>query len=153
MITIKTHNEESYMRILSIIFISVSILLSTGCSKGSQINGRSFKTALKSVKILKDRLPQEQRVAFELSFWAVRDQYKNNISDFLDQVDGKSPEALIESGKAVFEKRKQEGFKEYQQYATWDDMIRKYTQERMDQLSKKQKRDPRDKDNSVLYEL
>jgi len=153
MITIKTHNEESYMRILSIIFISVSILLSTACSKGSQINGRSFKTALRSVKMLKDRLPQEQRVAFELSFWAIRDQYKNNISDFLDQVDGKSPEALIESGKAVFEKRKQEGFKEYQQYATWDDMIRKYTQERMDQLSKKQKRDPRDKDNSVLYKL
>ncbi len=143
----------SYMRILSIIIISVSILLSTGCSKGSQINGRSFKTALKSIKGLKNRLPQEQRVAFELSFWAIHDLYKKDKSEFLDQVDGKTPDELIESGKAVFEKRKQEGFKEYQQYATWDDMIRKYTQERMDQLSKKPKKDPRDKDNSVLYEL
>ncbi|MBE0469022.1 MAG: hypothetical protein IBX55_05850 [Methyloprofundus sp.] len=141
------------MRILSIIIISVSILLSTGCSKGSQINGRSFKTALMSVKSLKNRLPQEQRVAFELSFWAIHDQYKQNNSEFLDQVDGKSPEALIELGKSVFEKRKQEGFKEYQQYATWDDMIRKYTQERMDQLSKSPKADPRDKDNNVIYKL
>jgi len=143
----------SYMRILSIIIISVSILLSTGCSKGSQINGRSFKTALMSVKSLKNRLPQEKRVAFELSFWAIRDQYKHNNSEFLDQVDGKSPDELIESGKAIFEKRKQEGFQEYQQYTTWDDMIRKYTQERMDQLSKKPKADSRDNDNSVLYKL
>ncbi|MDF1582724.1 MAG: hypothetical protein RQ733_04950 [Methyloprofundus sp.] len=141
------------MRILSIIIISVSILLSTGCSKGSQINGRSFKTALMSVKGLKNRLPQEQRVAFELSFWAIHDQYKQNNAEFLDQVDGKSPEALIELGKSVFEKRKLEGFKEYQQYATWDDMIRKYTQERLDQLSKKPKADPRDKDNNVIYKL
>jgi len=143
----------SYMRILSIIIISVSILLSTGCSKGSQINGRSFKTALRSIKGLKNRLPQEQRVAFELSFWAIHNQYKGNKSEFLDQVDGKTPEELIESGKTIFERRKQEGFQEYQQYATWDDMIRKYTQERMDQLSKRPKADPRDKGNSVIYKL
>ncbi len=143
------------MRVLSIIIISISILLSAGCSKGGQINGRSFKTALMSVKGLKNRLPQEQRVAFELSFWAIHDQYKQNNAEFLDQVDGKSPDEIIELGKTIFEKSKQEGFAEYQQYATWDDMIKKYTQERMDQLSKKIKIDPRDKarDNSVLYRL
>ena len=59
---------------------------------------------------------------------------------------------LISLGKEVFEKRKAEGFAEYQQYATWDDMIAKYTKERMEQNVKK-KRDPRDTENSVLYKL
>ncbi|WP_428354368.1 hypothetical protein [Methyloprofundus sp.] len=139
------------MRIFSIIFISFSILLSTGCSSGGEINGRSFKTALDSVKRIKGRLPQEKRIAFELSFWALRTAYRNN-SEFLDIVGGKSPDELIEVGKEVFETRKAEGFKEYQQYANWDDMIAKYAREREQQNIKK-KRDPRDKENSVLYKL
>ena len=139
------------MRILSIFIISFSILMSTGCSKGRQINGRSFKTALKSVSMIKDRLPQEQRIAFELSFWAIRTAYRNN-EEFLDIVDGKTPDELIEVGKEVFAKRKAEGFEEYKQYANWDEMIAKYTKERADQNSKK-KRDPRDAENSVLYKL
>lgn len=139
------------MRILSIIIISFSILMSTGCSKGSQINGRNFKTALMSVKMIKGRLPQEQRIAFELSFWAIRTTYRNN-SEFLDIVDGKTPDELIEVGKEVFEKRKADGFEEYQQYANWDEMITKYTQEREAQ-NVKRKRDPRDAENSVIYKL
>ena len=125
--------------------------MSTGCSKGSQINGRSFKTALMSVRMIKDRLPQEQKIAFELSFWAIRTAYRNN-KEFLDIVDGKTPDELIEVGKEVFAKRKAEGFKEYQQYANWDEMIAKYVKERDDQSTKK-KRDPRDAENSVLYKL
>ena len=139
------------MRILSIIIISCSILMSTGCSKGSQINGRNFKTALKSVKMIKGRLPQEQRIAFELSFWAIRTAYRDN-SEFLDIVDGKTPDELIEVGKEVFEKRKADGFEEYQQYANWDEMITKYTREREAQ-NVKRKRDPRDAGNSVIYKL
>ena len=139
------------MRILSIIIISFSILMSTGCSKGSQINGRNFKTALMSVKMIKGRLPQEQRIAFELSFWAIRTAYRNN-SEFLDIVDGKTPDELIEVGKEVFEKRKADGFEEYQQYANWDEMITQYKQEREAQ-NVKRKRDPRDAENSVIYKL
>ncbi|NOQ13614.1 MAG: hypothetical protein GQ583_03910 [Methyloprofundus sp.] len=139
------------MRLLSIIIISFSILISTGCSKGSQINGRSFKTALKSVKMIKGRLPQEQRVAFELSFWAIRAAYRKN-SEFLDIVGGKSADELIEAGKEVFAKRKAEGFEEYQQYANWDEMMTKYAQEREAQNIKK-KHEPRDAENSVLYKL
>ena len=139
------------MRILSIIIITLSILLSTGCSSGGKINGRSFKTALKSVKMIKGRLPQEKRIAFELSFWAIRTEYRNN-SEFLDIVGGKTPDELIEVGKEVFTQRKAEGFEEYQQYANWDDMIAKYAADRAAQNMKK-KRDPRDRENSVLYKL
>lgn len=139
------------MRILSIITISLSILILTGCSSGSEINGRNFKTALKSVKMIKGRLPQEQRIAFELSFWAIRTAYRKN-PEFLDVVDGKTPDELIEVGKEVFAKRKAEGFEEYQQYANWDEMITKYEQDRAAQSIKK-KRDPRDAENSVIYKL
>jgi hypothetical protein len=139
------------MRLLSIFIISFTVLLSTGCSKGSAINGRSYKTALKSVSMIKDRLPQQQRIPFELSFWAIRTKYRKN-GDFLDIVDGKTPDELIAVGKEVFEARKAEGFAEYQQYATWEDMIQKYTNDRRAQNAKK-KRDPRDGANSVLYKL
>ncbi len=131
--------------------MTLSILMLTGCSGSSQINGRSFKTALMSVRMIKGRLPQEQRIAFELSFWAIRTAYRKN-SEFLDIVDGKTPDELIEIGKEVFAKRKADGFEEYQQYANWDDMIAKYIEERNAQNTKR-KRDPRDRQNSVLYKL
>ncbi len=139
------------MRILSIIIITLNILMSTGCSSGSQINGRSFKTALQSVRMIKGRLPQEQRIAFELSFWAIRTTYRKN-SEFLGIVGGKTADELIEVGKEVFEKRKADGFEEYQQYANWDEMIAKYAKDRANQNIKR-KRDPRDKGNGVLYKL
>ena len=139
------------MRIFSILIISLSILMTTGCSGGSQINGRSFKTALQSVRMMKGRLPQEQRIAFELSFWAIRTAYRNN-SEFLDIVGGKSADELIAIGKDVFAKRKADGFEEYQQYANWDEMISKYAADRAAQSVKK-KRDPRDAGNSVIYKL
>lgn len=139
------------MRILSIITISLSILILTGCSSGSEINGRNFKTALKSVKMMKDRMPQEKRIEFELSFWAIRIAYRNN-KEFLDLVGGMSPDELIDLGKEVFIKRKSDGFEEYKQYANWDAMIAKYTQDRNNQNIKK-KHDSRDAANSVLYKL
>jgi hypothetical protein len=39
-----------------------------------------------------------------------------------------------------------------QQYASWDEMITKYTKDR-DAQNVKKKRDPRDAENSVLYKL
>lgn len=139
------------MRIFSIIIIFFSILWSTGCGNSGQINGRSFSTALKSVKMIKGRLPQEKRIAFELSFWAIRTAYRKN-SQFLDKVGGTTPDELIAIGKKVFARRKAEGFKEYQQYANWDDMIAHYNEQRNRQDTKRKSR-LRDSKNSVLYKL
>jgi len=139
------------MRTLSLLLISSSLLLATGCGD-PEINGRSFKGALRSVQRMKNRLPQQQRIPFELSFWAVRNTYLNN-REFLDIVGGKTAVEVIASGKEVFSKRKAEGFSEYQQYNNWDEMIKKYTDERREQSLKKSKRDPRDESNSVIYEL
>jgi hypothetical protein len=79
--------------------------------------------------------------------------YKDSFnSEFLDIVDGKTPDELIEVGKEVFAQRKAEGFEEYQQYASWDEMITKYAKDR-DAQNVKKKRDSRDAENSVLYKL
>jgi hypothetical protein len=71
-----------------------------------------------------------------VSYWTLRDEIRNN-KDFLNEIDGKTPEQLIEKGKELFLKRKAGGDKEYSKYDTWDQMIAQYSQERLDQNRKK----------------
>ncbi len=102
-----------------------------------------MKTVNRSISSIKERLPLDQRIEFEVSFWTLRDEIKDN-SEFLDAVDGKTPEQLIEKGKELFQKRKASGNKEYEQYTNWEQMIAQYSQERIDQNRKKSP-DSRDK--------
>ncbi len=139
------------MRILSTIFAVIVCLSLTSCSKGNQINGRSLRTANRSVSYIKDRLPVEKRVEFEVSYWSLRDAIRDK-KEFLDTVDGKTPEELIEEGKKLFQERKAAGYKNYDEYDNWEQMIAKFTQERMDQ-NRRKRPDPRDKNNNVLYQL
>lgn len=141
------------MRKFSIFLMTCILLAMTGCNKGGKINGHTIGTAYRSVKMLKDRLPVEQRIEFELSFWTARDAIKDN-DEFLDTVDGKTPQQIIELGKQLYAERKAAGFKGYDQFASWDEMIANYTRERSEQDRPKGRRvDPKDKANEVLYRL
>jgi len=139
------------MRILSTIFVLALSITLVACTSGNQINARSIKTANRSVSMIKDRLPTEQRIEFEVSYWTLRDSIKSR-DEFLDTVGGKTPEELVVLGKEVFQTRKNSGFKNYEQYTSWEQMIAKFTQERIDQ-NRSIKSDPRDKGNSVTYKL
>ncbi len=141
------------MKKLSAVLVFIACASLIGCNKGQQINGSSLKTVNRSVAALKERLPLDQRVEFEVSFWTLRDEIRNN-KEFLQAVDGKTPEQLIESGRELFSKRKAAGNKEYQQFTNWDQMIAQYTQERIDQ-NRKMKPDERDKkgSRSVTYKM
>ena len=139
------------MRVLPTIFISLICAFLIGCSSGGEVSGRSIKSANKSVNRIKNRLPTEQRIEFEVSYWTLRDSIKNR-EEFLDTVGGKTPYELIVLGKEVFQQRKSTGFTNYEQYTSWEQMIAKFTQERIDQ-NKRKKPDPRDEGNSVLYKL
>ncbi|MDO8940126.1 MAG: hypothetical protein Q7U98_13320 [Methylicorpusculum sp.] len=141
------------MRNFSILLILASALSLFGCGSGGEINGRNSSTAFRSVKMIKERLPQEKRIQFEVSFWTIRDANKDE-SAFLDAVDGKNPDEIIMLGKEIYDQRKSQGFKEYEQYSSWEDMISKFGQERMNQ-DRTIKVDPRDRDktNDVLYKL
>lgn len=129
----------------TILVFLVCSLLVVGCNKGHQINGSSLKTANRSINSIKNKLPIDQRIAYEVSFWTLRDEIRNN-KDFLNEIDGKTPEELISKGKELFLKRKASGFKDYDKFANWDEMIAQYTQERIDQNRKKTP-DVRDKTN------
>ncbi len=139
------------MRILSALLLSVLALSLTACGRSEQINGRSSSTAYRSVKMLKERLPPEKRIEFEISFWTIRDAYKDT-KEFLSQVDGKNPDEVIETGREIYQQRKNQGFREYQQYSSWEEMIDKYARERREQ-DRHTKPDKRDKANDVLYKL
>ena len=139
------------MKNFSMLVILITAITLTACSKGNEVSGRSMRSAYRSVNYISRRLPNEQRIEFEMSFWMLRDEIKNQ-DDFLDKVGGKTPEELVELGKALYQKRKSEGRKEYENFTTWEQMITHYTQERLDQ-NKRQRTEPRDKQNSVLYKL
>jgi hypothetical protein len=137
--------------ILLLILCSTSLI---ACSKGSQINGHNTSTAYRSVKALKNRLSPDARIEFEVSFWTLRDSIKND-KEFLNTIDGKKPEEIIALGKEIYQQRKNTGFAGYEKYANWDEMIAKFSKERIDQDSHKSKisEDPKDKANGVLYKL
>ncbi len=122
-------------------FLACSLLV--GCNNAQQINGSSLKTVNRSITYIKERLPVEQRIEYEVAFWTLRDDIRNN-KDFLTAIDGKTPGQLIEIGKELFVKRKAAGKKEYEQFDNWDQMITQYSQERIDQ-NRKKTADERDK--------
>lgn len=133
------------MKKATTILVLLICTLAVGCNKSHQINGSSLKTVNRSVNAIKEKLPLDQRIEFEVSFWTLRDEIRNN-KDFLNEIDGKTPEQLIAKGRELFLQRKAGGNKEYEQYNNWDQMIAQYTQERIDQNRKKAP-DERDKLN------
>jgi hypothetical protein len=142
------------MKKISTLLIVLSCAVIIGCNSGNAINGHTTKTAYRSIKMIKGKLAPETRIEFEVSFWAIRDANKDD-SAFLSAVDGKKPEEIIATGKEIYQQRKAAGVKEYAQYASWEEMIRKFSQERSDQENRKgpKKEDPKDKANDVLYKL
>lgn len=144
------------MKTLSNLLLVLCCVTLIACNKGQQINGHNTRTAFKSVKMLKERLPPETRIEFEVSFWTIRDAKKSD-DEFLDAVDGKTPAEIIALGKEIYQQRKDSGFQEYEQYSSWEDMIAKFGQERSTQNTKqgvrKENEDTRDKANDVLYKL
>lgn len=133
------------MKIKTSVLIILACTLLIGCNKSHQINGSSLKTVNRSVNAIKEKLPLDQRIEFEVSFWTLRDEVRNN-KDFLNEIDGNTPDQLISKGKELFMKRKASGYKGYEEYADWDQMIAQYSQERINQNRKKSP-DQRDKGN------
>jgi hypothetical protein len=139
------------MKKLPAILLIISCATLMACSKGEEINGHNTKTAYRSVKALKNRLSADTRIEFEVAFWTIRDAKKDD-KDFLSVVDGKKPSEIISLGKEIYQQRKQSGFKGYEGYSSWEEMITKFGRERVDQDNRKGK-SKEDKDNDILYKL
>ena len=141
------------MKKLPTLLLVLSCTTLIACGKGQEINGHNTSTAYRSVKALKNRLSPDKRIEFEVSFWTIRDAKKDN-KEFLDVVDGKTPEEIIVIGKEIYQERKAAGFKGYEQYSSWEEMIAQFGKERIDQDNRKGKsKEAQDKANDVLYKL
>jgi len=136
--------------------ISCVLVFISGCGNDNQINGHTLATANKSIKYIKDRLPEKERLEYELSFWTLRDELKDD-QQFLQTVDGKNPYELMELGQASFARRKAAGFKDYQAFPDWEAMLTDYAQHRTAQIepSKDAEKEARYKKEkrTVLYNL
>ncbi len=145
----------SLMKKLSTVLLIITCTTLIACGKGQEINGHNTSTAYRSVKALKNKLPPETRIEFEVSFWTIRDAKKDD-SEFLNAVDGKTPEEIIGLGKEIYQERKASGFEGYEDYTSWEQMITKFSKDRSDQDNRKSKsKDAQEKDkaNDVLYKL
>lgn len=141
------------MKKLFTLLLILSCTTLIACGKGQQINGHNTRTAYKSAKSIKNRLPGDNRIEYEVSFWTIRDAKKDD-SEFLDAVDGKNPQEIIALGKEIYQQRKNAGFEAYAQYSSWEEMIAKFGQERIDQEKPKGKdAGAKDKANDLLYKL
>jgi hypothetical protein len=138
------------MKKLPVLLLILCCTSLIACGRGQQINGHNTRTAYRSVKALKNRLSPDARIEFEVSFWTLRDSIKDE-KEFLNTVDGKKPEEIIALGKELYQSRKNSGFAGYEKYANWDDMIAKFSKERMDQGNLKNKEDSKDKNYESLY--
>jgi len=99
------------------------------CGNAQQINGHSLNTALKSVSFIKEHLPVQQRVEFEMAYWALRKRIKDD-KEFLKAIDRKSAQDLIASAKADFATQKAAGIEEYAAYDNWDQMMSRQIEQR-----------------------
>jgi hypothetical protein len=139
-------------------FLAIGCMVAfiAGCGSGNQINGHSLATANKSIKHIKDRLSEKERLEFELSFWTLRDELKDD-QQFLQTIDGKNPYELMELGQASFTRRKAAGFKDYQAFSDWEVMLADYARHRFAQIepSKDAEKEARYKKEkrTVLYNL
>ncbi len=139
------------MKKFSILVSLIIFAALSGCSSSDEVSGRSLRSAYKSVIFIKRHLPVDQQVEFEVSFWTIRNATPND-KELLSKVGGKKAEEIIAMAKEIYQQRKNAGAKEYQEFTSWDQMIAKFGQERIDQ-TKHKKTDPRDEKNNVLYKL
>lgn len=138
------------MKKFSIIAVLVLSTTLPGCGSSDEVSGRSVRTANKSAIFIKRHLPVDQQVEFEVAYGTIHTAIKDN-KEFLNKVGGKKPDEIIAIAKEIFQANKAAGVKEYQQYASWDQMIANFGQIRIDQ-NKHKKADPRDTKKNPMYE-
>lgn len=100
----------------------LACLAINACGNSNQINGHSLSTAHKSINLIKQRLPESQRVELEIAYWLLRKQFKDD-AEFLKAVDQKYAAALIEQAKDLFAANRTAGKAETGQYQSWEQML------------------------------
>lgn len=110
------------------VILALLYILPVACSNGKEINGASHQTAYRSAMNVKRHLPEQDRVIFETAF-GILDQIKSEEGPdaFSDAVDGMTAEEVIALAKEEVNKKIAEGYEDFAQYRSWEDMIAQLT--------------------------
>ncbi|MEN8260642.1 MAG: DUF6694 family lipoprotein [Pseudomonadota bacterium] len=130
----------------AIVFLFLT-LISIGCSTERSINASNDRTLLRSVKTMKEYLPSQERVEFEVAFWTLKES-ASSAEEFRDVVDGKTASELIALAKKNFAEQQAAGFRRFQTYPSWEAMIEKFVNER-NSYARNYRQDKRDKRNTI----
>lgn len=130
------------MRVSAFLYVLLVSFGLAACSNSNQINGKSMKTAHKSVAFIKEHIPADQRVEFEVAYWSLRNKISNDV-EFLKSIDQKTFVDIIELAKTNFAKDKAAGVKQLAQYENWEQMIAQQIEQRGEQ--DQTAADPKDK--------
>lgn len=131
--------------------IIVTLALMTalnGCGQADQINARSDRALFRTVSDMQRRLPKEQQVEFQVSFWSLK-QYAESESEFREMVHRKSAPEIIELGKENFVTQAAAGNRDFIKYSSWNSMIADLVEERKKSALRPRKGDVRDKGNLI----
>jgi len=119
------------MKILAGLFLAllaVIYFLPAFMSRSDEINGSSREAVYKSAIKVKRHLNTDERVLFDTAL-GILDKIKSEEGQnaFVDTVDGKTPEEVIEMAKNEVNIKIAAGHPDFKQYSSWDDMIQKLT--------------------------
>lgn len=117
--------------------LALFTLLIASCSKEPALRGSTRKVLYASANRIMLRLPEEQRVAFEVAFWSLQEkaQQEGRLDSLPAALDGKTVGEVIEMGKQDFIAKKAAGDPDYQRYPSWEAMIQRMLAERHDYRS------------------
>jgi sensor domain CHASE-containing protein len=113
---------------LFLALLAVIYFLPAFMSRSDEINGTSRETVYKSAVKVKRHLNTDERVLFDTAL-GILDKIKSEEGpeSFVDTVDGKSPEEVVELAKNEVNNKIASGHPDFKQYSSWDDMIQKLT--------------------------
>lgn len=93
------------------------------------INGANQKTALHSARDIKRTLSTNDRVIFDTAFGILfQIKSKEGEKAFLEAVDGKSSDEIVELAKHEVNVRIAAGDPDFKKYTSWDNMIEALTE-------------------------
>lgn len=108
----------------------IIFLFLNGCDRASSsINASSDKTLYRSVKGIKEFLPGDKKLSFEIGFWSLK-RWSENDEQFKELIHRKTADEVIALAKEKFEEKKSSGDPRLADYPSWDEMIKKFLLDR-----------------------
>ncbi len=134
-------------RVLVIVLLVFSFLF-IGCGQNQRINATSTNAMLRSVGGILRHLPENERVAFQVSFWSLK-QYADSDVSFRKSVHGKTVAEIVEMGKENYKIQAGAGNPEYIKFDSWEEMIVALIAERKESELRAPRQTAADGDNQI----